>query len=131
MKPIRFLAAGSAAALLLVAVPRPAVGQEFKRGTYTTTFNGMALETQFTDSGTVTVKANNTVVVTGTFTLKGGELELRDRDGPLACNPDQVGRYKWSFADKTLTLVLISDECQGRSQSMVAQPWTWEGAARP
>ena len=131
MTPIRFLVAGSAAALLLLAAPRSAAGQAFKRGTYTTAFNNMALEAQFSDSGTVTVKADNAVVVTGTFTIKGDEIELRDLSGPLACSSDQVGRYKWKLEDKTLTLVVVSDDCRGRTQSVASQPWTWLEAARP
>jgi type IV secretory pathway protease TraF len=131
MTPIRCLAAVSATTLMLLAAPHAAASQEFKRGTYATTFNGMALEIQFADSGKVTVTADNAVVVTGTFTIKGEEIELRDQSGPLACNADQVGRYKWKLEAKTLTLLLISDDCQGRTQSIAGQPWTWRDVARP
>src|SRR5258706_12778566 len=118
MNPRRFLAAGSATLLCAFAVARPVAGQQFKRGSYTTAFNGMGLEVEFADSGKVTVKANDAVVVTGTYVIKGDEIELRDRSGPLACAADQLGQYKWKLEDKTLTLVLIADACEGRTQSI-------------
>ena len=129
MTSMRFLLASSAATLLLLAAPQRAAAQAFKPGSYLSAFNGMALEAEFSDSGRVTIKADNAVVVTGSFALKGDVIELRDVSGPLACSPDQVGRYKWSLEDKTLTFILVSDECQGRIQSVAGQAWTRKDAA--
>ena len=131
MTSLRFLLAGSASAVLLFAAPRLAAGQAFKPGTYTAAFNGMALEAQFSDSGTITIKADNSVVVTGTFAIKGDVIELRDLSGPLACNAEQIGRYQWKLEDTTLTFSLVSDDCQGRTQSVAGQPWTRKDAAHP
>jgi|SRR5215813_2391832 len=109
--------------LILATVVR---AEGFKKGTYSITAGDVKWSLKYDDSGKVTVSRNGEVVVEATYKVKADELEVTDEKGPMACDRAQTGKYKWKLEGKNLTLTKVTDECDGRSSALTAQPWVLE-----
>jgi hypothetical protein len=75
---------------------------------------------------TYSVRHNNAEHVTGTFTLKGDELELNDTAGDYACKGGDApqGIYRVRIDGPTVTFTKLKDEeCPGRVATMTPKPF--------
>ncbi len=80
----------------------------------------------FEGEGKFRVVDGKDTVVTGSYRVKGDQLELTDKDGPWACRKDgeQTGTYKWKIEGGALTFSKVSDRCNARSGTLT--PGTWQ-----
>jgi hypothetical protein len=67
----------------------------------------------------------------GDIVLTRGEILFKKDHGEMSCTErgqgldfTEEGRYKWRLEGDQLEFELISDECEGRSINLIAQPWT-------
>jgi len=104
---------------------------EFPTGNYTVTFteaDDVTPEIVGTWSvvwridGDFIIGFEGDALVQGEFSVDGNQVTLTDRDGPGRC-PDS-GTYEWAFQDPELTLSLVSDSCESRSEVLTTKPWT-------
>ncbi len=75
-------------------------------------------------SYTFTFKSNNTyqvdfgsdgsIEVTGTYTLDGSKLVMKDTGGTMQCKGDTGGIYEVSLNGNEATFKMIEDKCNGR-----------------
>ncbi len=79
----------------------------------------------FADKGQFRVSKGEAVMVEGEYTLKGDQLQLTDKKGPIACTKagQESGTYRWQYEGEVLTLSKVEDNCQGRAAALTAQPW--------
>ena len=112
--------------IILLILATAVRAEEFKKGTYSVTAGDVRWSLKYDDSGKVTVSRNGEVVVEASYKVKGDELEVTDEKGPMACDRTQTGKYKWKLEGKKLTLTKMTDECDGRSSALTAQPWVQE-----
>lgn len=79
----------------------------------------------FDDKGKFHVNKGETLEVTGSYAVKGGELRLTDSSGPWACTKDgeQTGTYSWKYQDGVLTFHKVADMCEDRVKSLVNLGW--------
>jgi hypothetical protein len=58
-------------------------------------------------------------VVSGTYSVKGDQLEITDVDGPWACKAgQQTGTYAWKVDNAVLTFTKVADACKDRSDPL-------------
>ncbi|HEX6307505.1 MAG TPA: amidohydrolase family protein [Longimicrobiales bacterium] len=69
------------------------------------------------------VSLNGVLAVEGEYAIRGDTLVLNDRGGPRACAPTDTGIYTWTRAERTLTLAMVADPCQGRAGAL-AREWS-------
>ncbi len=62
------------------------------------------------------------VAVRGSYKIEGNTISFTDKEGEMACPPEDVGKYKFSLKNNVLTMELIEDKCQGRP-NMAASSW--------
>lgn len=60
--------------------------------------------------------------VKGTYEIKENTILFIDKEGPMACPEDNVGKYKFTYQNKELKMELIEDICAGRPL-MAAKVW--------
>ena len=60
--------------------------------------------------------------VKGTYKIEGSTLSFADKEGEMACPPEDIGKYKFSLKNNVLKMELIEDNCQGRP-NMAASSW--------
>ena len=79
----------------------------------------------FDDKGHFRVTQGDKLQVAGTFTVKGDEIRLTDREGPWACTKagEKSGTYHWKYENSMLTFSKSTDACQDRVGSLVAMNW--------
>ena len=58
----------------------------------------------------------------GEYTLTGDQIVIKDD----MCAGGEEGKYQWEFDGEALKFTLIREACSGRSQYMVALPWSLE-----
>ena len=145
------LAAGVTLALLAACAPQP-ISPEAIAGTYAATLDYDALVAAGALGGTATYLKDKQYIqeftpdgmniwseVTplgpvqrywGPFVLTADEILFQKDQGAGSCSErwqgldlTEEGRYKWKLDGDQLTFELISDECEGRTYSLIAQPW--------
>lgn len=104
-------------ALMLVAV-HDATTQESPMGRYEAA-GGITMT--LGPEGRATFVSARGTLVDASYTLRGGEIALRDTAGAVAC-PGPVGRYEWRLGGDTLRFALIEDSCEGR-RGALGRPW--------
>ena len=62
------------------------------------------------------------VGVSGTYLIENNTIQFTDNEGPMACQKEMVGKYKFTLQNDEFKLELIEDKCTGRPQ-MAAVPW--------
>ena len=62
------------------------------------------------------------VAVKGTYIIEGENVLFTDKEGPMACPENQIGKYRFSCKNRELKMELIEDGCTGRP-SMASQVW--------
>lgn len=145
------LAAGVALALLAACAPQP-ISPEAIAGTYAVTLDYDALVAAGAGGGYSSYykdkqmiqefrpdgmnywsEVNSLGVVErswGPFVLTADEILFQKDEGEASCSErwkgydfTEEGRYKWKLDGDQLTFELISDECEGRTYTLIAQPW--------
>ena len=101
----------------------PALAADFPTGTYevkTTPFT-----VSFDDKGQFHVNKGDTLEVSGNYSIKIGQLQLTDTQGPWACTKagEQTGIYTWKYENAVLTLNKVADKCEDRVKSLVNLAW--------
>ena len=74
------------------------------------------------DSSFVT-DGSGEMVVRSVCKISKDTIQLKDIDGKYVC-PDQTGVYTYAFIADTLTLTLVNDPCDNRSNSINGARWT-------
>jgi len=110
------LALGLASALSLAFAADPPTGTYATKGNITLTLDG---------KGQFRVSDGKTTKVAGSYTVKGDQLQLTDKDGPWACTKkeEQSGTYTWTLDQSVLKLVKVSDLCADRVSSLTTTSW--------
>ena len=100
-----------------MAADFPAGTYEAKGKPYTVSFNG---------KGRFEVHQGEKLQVAGTYSVKAGEVELTDAEGPWACTKagEQAGTYTWQYEKSVLTFSKLADKCDDRVRSLVGLAWT-------
>lgn len=108
---------------LLVLPAGAAFAGDFLTGTYEAT--GTPITVSFDDKGQFHVNKGETLEVTGTYSVKTGELQLTDSQGPWACTKsgEQTGTYAWKYENAALTFSKVADKCEDRVNSLVKAAW--------
>lgn len=73
------------------------------------------------DSSVVT-DGSGEVVVRSFCKISKDTITLKDIDGKYVC-PDQAGVYTFAFVADTLTMTLVNDPCDNRSNSINGARW--------
>ena len=94
---------------------------DFPQGTYASAEYTIV----FADKGQFRVMTGEELAVEGEYTVKGDQLILTDKRGPLACTGEgmETATYGWKYEGEMLTLSKVKDECSGRSAGLTAGPW--------
>ncbi len=95
----------------------------FQKGTYIDAPSKMTLT--FGDEGKFISVMNGTMGVEGSYKVVDNTIEITDTSGPRACK-GQMGKYKWTLADKSLTFLKIDDLCVGRIRGLTQKTFTQE-----
>lgn len=79
----------------------------------------------FDGKGQFHVNQGTTTQVSGTYSVKGGQLEMTDQKGPWACSQagQQTGTYNWKYQNAVLTLDKVTDSCDARSGTLTPGGW--------
>jgi hypothetical protein len=100
-----------------LAIPL-ALAADFPSGTFksldqpfTVTFDG---------HGKFHVNQDDKLQVAGSYSTKAAKVMITDSEGPWACTKanEQTGTYTWAYADGTLTMTKVADECVDRAKSI-------------
>ena len=112
----RVMALGLATVLSLAFAADPPTGTYAAKGNITLTLDG---------NGQFRVSDGKGTKVAGSYTIKGDQLQLTDKDGPWACTKteEQSGTYTWKLDDSVLTLVKVRDLCTDRVGSLTMTSW--------
>ena len=108
----------------LLALPAGAAfAADFLTGTYEA--KGTPITVSFDDKGQFHVNKGETLEVTGNYSVKTGELQLTDTQGPWACTTAgwQTGIYAWKYENAVLTFSKVEDKCEERVNSLVKLAW--------
>lgn len=99
-----------------------AFAADFPVGTFVA---GSHLSIVFAGNGQFHVTQDKATQVSGTYTVKGDQVELTDKKGPWACNKEgmQSGTYKWQYVNSTLSFSKVSDSCEARVGSLARTEW--------
>ncbi len=101
-----------------------AVAADFPAGTYEA--KGQPYTVSFDGKGQFQVHQGEKLQVAGTYSVKAGEVELTDAEGPWACTKagEKTGTYTWKYEKAVLTLSKVTDKCADRVKSLVDLAWT-------
>lgn len=99
-----------------LAADLPAGTYGVKQAPYTLSFDGQ---------GQFHVHKGKTLEVTGTYSVKAGEVQLTDKSGPWACTKagEKTGTYAWKNENGALTFSKVTDKCEDRVKSLVNLAW--------
>jgi hypothetical protein len=119
---IRSIVSTSLCAICSILALSPVFAADFPTGSY----KAHDLSLVFDGKGQFHVDNGGTTVVSGTYSVKQGRVELTDVKGPWACNGagQQKGTYVWTFNGTALTFIKEADSCDERSKTLV--PATWQ-----
>jgi hypothetical protein len=100
-----------------------AVAADFPTGTYQA--KGQPYTVSFDGKGQFQVHQGEKLQVAGTYSVKAGEVELTDAEGPWACTRagEKTGTYTWKYERAVLTLSKVADKCEDRVKSLVDLDW--------
>jgi hypothetical protein len=84
--------------------------------------NDTAIFHVYPDSSFIT-NNNGDVMVRFHSKISGDTLTILDFGTEEQGCPDVKGNYKVSYAENSLTLTLINDPCEGRSQALAGRKW--------
>lgn len=100
-----------------------ALAADFPTGTYEA--KGPPYTVSFDAKGQFQVHQGEKVQVSGTYSVKAGEVQLTDVQGPWACTKDgeQTGTYAWRYEGAVLTLSMVNDKCADRVNSLINVAW--------
>jgi hypothetical protein len=112
-----------ALAICSILALSPALAADFPTGTYAAKEAPYAVS--FDDKGQFHVNKGDTLEVAGSYSVKTGELQLTDNQGPWACTKpgEQMGVYSWKYENAVLTLSKVTDKCAERVKSLVNLAW--------
>jgi hypothetical protein len=116
-----FVAAIALAVIACLALA-PAFAAEFTTGSY----EAKGLVMTFAKGQQWHLNKGADVVVSGTYVVKGDQLEITDVEGPWACNKTagmETGTYTWKVDDAVLTFTKVADACNERSKPMTSMQW--------
>jgi hypothetical protein len=110
-------------AVLLALPAGTALAADFPTGTYGA--KGTPITVSFDDKGQFRVTKGETLEVTGNYSVKSGELQLTDSQGPWACTKagEQTGIYAWKYKNAALTFSKVADKCDERVNSLIKLAW--------
>ena len=127
---LRFKACLAVAAMLSMwlGISNLARADDFPKGKFAVTFDGMTISIKFEDKGKFRVYHEDDVLVEGTYKITKNEIEFKDEKGPAVAPADvgKPGKYKWKFEDKKLSFTKVEDEVMNRSHALTVGPWTKE-----
>jgi hypothetical protein len=117
----RFTQAAVASGLAIAFLP--AFAADFPTGSFIV--EGTTPTLTFDDKGRFHVEEGQKTQVTGTYTVKGGEIQFTDKDGPWACTKDdeKTGTYRWKYENSVLTFTKVMDACADRVGSLATAKW--------
>ena len=78
---------------------------------------------EFEENTFVLSSADGNVLVKGEYQTEDNILVFVDKEGPIACQPGNIGKYKYVFENKQLKLELLEENCPGR-KALATNPWT-------
>lgn len=112
-----------ALAICSILALSPALAADFPTGTYEA--KEAPYTVSFDSKGQFHVNKGDTLEVTGNYSVKTGQLELTDTQGPWACTKagEQTGTYTWKYVNAVLTLSKLADKCEDRVKSLVNLAW--------
>jgi len=101
----------------------PALAADFPPGTYGVKQAPYTLS--FDAQGQFHVQQGTTLQVSGTYSVKAGEVHLTDKSGPWACTKagEETGTYSWKYENGALTFSKVADKCEDRVKSLVNLSW--------
>jgi hypothetical protein len=108
----------------LLALPAgAALAADFPTGTYEA--KGSSITVTFDDKGQFHVNKGETLEVAGNYSVKTGELQVTDTQGPWACTNAgwQTGIYAWKYENASLTFSKVADKCEERVNSLIKLAW--------
>jgi hypothetical protein len=110
---------------LSLAVVSLAFSTAFAADFPTGSYHSKGLVLTFAEGQQWHLNQGKAVVVSGTYAIKGDQLEITDVDGPWACKTDgqQTGTYTWKVQNAVLTFAKVSDACNDRSDPMTSMKW--------
>jgi|GEM_PF-3488233 len=76
----------------------------------------------FNTSKYVIIAQTGDTIVNGNLKIEKDTIVLTNEKGQQACPEGSVGKYKFSVLNKELKMVLIEDDCIGRS-NFITMPW--------
>lgn len=102
-----------------------AVSPVFAAGFPVGSYQVKDLTLSFDDKGQFHVNMGETTEVSGTYSVKGGRIDMTDVKGPWACTESgqQTGSYKWKLDGAVLTFSKVADSCDARSGTLVPVAW--------
>jgi hypothetical protein len=108
----------------LALVGFAAFAADFPIGTYS--IDATKPNLTFDGKGRFRVVQGAKLLVSGTYSVKGDQIEVTDTKGPWACTADgqRSGTYHWNYEKSVLNLSKVSDACQDRVGSLAAVKWT-------
>lgn len=113
----------SALAVCSILAISPALAADLSPGTYAAKQAPYTLS--FDGQGQFHVQRDKTLEVSGTYSVKAGELQLTDKSGPWACTKagEETGTYAWKYENGALTFSKLADKCEDRVKSLVNVSW--------
>src|SRR2546425_2555471 len=131
MKRIHFTKLGLALLLAVVAaalsVPEAFAQQTTPQlPTYPLTFGAFVV--RFDPGGTFTLQGQGWPSLSGSWKIKGAEIELLMSGGPGGCGGP--GRYRFGIAGNRVGFELVSDECKPRQMILDRSTWSPAGETR-
>lgn len=127
---IKFPRAGRATLLatyLTLAMSSTLAAETPFPGTYSD--EGHKVTIAFDGKGQFRVTQGDVLQVTGQYSVKGGQLEITDTQGPWACTKagEQTGTYRWKYENSVLTFNKVVDPCEDRVRSLASATWIARG----
>ncbi len=95
----------------------------FPVGTYTSTGDDELWTHTFHSNGTFRVENATELVVEGTYTVAGDQLELTDQRGLRAAVDAKPGTYRWTVDQDHVIFTMLDDEVEGRVTALTSHPW--------
>lgn len=112
------------ALLLVTSVAAAFQGAKFPGGTYKAYDGENNIALSFDSGGSLTAYVNNEAFSSGRWEAKGDTLSFGPLQAPEGFGCAGNAKYTWSIAQTTLTVKLVSDDCEIRKQYFTGLTWT-------